>query len=55
MNINKNYQKQRTKEETNKRKKEIAIKLLKKLINSKLRGHMDTIKMNSIAFFMHRQ
>ena len=31
------------------------MKLLKKVVNSKLRGHMDTMRMNSIAYFMHRQ
>ena len=46
---------QATKEELNKRKKEIAIKLLKKTINSKLRSHIDTMRMNSIGYFMHRQ
>ena len=42
-------------DEVNNRKKTLALKLLKKLVNSKLRGHLNTVRMNSIAYFMHRQ
>jgi hypothetical protein len=43
------------KEEVIRKRKLIAAKLLKKVLNSKLRGHMESVRVNSIAYMMHRQ